>query len=61
MLDRIKTIITASWTTAVQQTEKNACEIFDSNINSMNGNTFFFQPVYYNLFDGSNEFFFRIA
>lgn len=38
MQDRIKTIITASWQTAIENTEKNITEIFESNALSLNGN-----------------------
>lgn len=38
MQDRIKTIITASWAKAVEQTEKNIRETFESSAASMNGN-----------------------
>lgn len=41
MMERIKTIITASWTTAVDQTEKNIREIFESNTLSLIGNIMF--------------------
>lgn len=38
MMERIKTIITASWTKAVDQTDNNIREIFESNSLSMIGN-----------------------
>lgn len=40
MQDRIKTIITASWAKAVEQTEKNIREIFESSAATLNGNVF---------------------
>lgn len=42
MQDRIKTIITTSWQTAIEQTEKNILEIFESNALSLSGNIHFF-------------------
>lgn len=38
MMERIKTIITASWTKAVDQTDTNLRGIFESNSLSMIGN-----------------------
>ncbi|XP_031632663.1 conserved oligomeric Golgi complex subunit 1 [Contarinia nasturtii] len=35
MQDRIKAIITTSWTTAVEHTEKKICEVFESNVPSL--------------------------
>lgn len=40
MQDRIKTIITASWTTAVERTELNIREIFASSSDNLIGNYF---------------------
>lgn len=40
MQDRIKTIITASWTTAVERTELNIREIFTSSSDNLIGNYF---------------------
>lgn len=41
MQERIKAIITASWTVAVNQTEKNIREIFDANTNLSQHGTLF--------------------
>lgn len=41
MQERIKTIITASWTAAVDQTENNIREIFNANTILSNGTVLF--------------------
>lgn len=38
MQDRIKTIITVSWTAAVERTDKNIREIFESDSSTLIGN-----------------------
>lgn len=46
MQERIKTIITASWSAAVDQTEKDIRGTFDANAILTNGTLFFFLRSY---------------